>query len=158
MELWMGSSINDVKLFWTNNPFLLLRLQCCRHKTLDLYTPKTVTSFMDDNGMQLKYDHGSISSTFYKQLLRTQTPKAQKKTVKSSSFFALLGSASAKVARRMLVKLTPGANFINVLQAAFTLTDPKSIKKLLDLTVFFCAFGICERKSCSQKVDEIDTR
>ena len=49
----------------------------------------------------------SISSTFYEQLLRLQTPKAQKKTVKSSSFSALLGSASVKAARRMLVKLTP---------------------------------------------------
>ena len=29
---------------------------------------------------------GSISSTFYAQLLRTQIPKAQKKTVNSSSF------------------------------------------------------------------------
>ena len=34
-------------------------------------------------------------------------PKSAKKTVKSSSFFALSGSASIKAARRMLVKLTP---------------------------------------------------
>ena len=45
---------------------------------------------------------GSISSTFYKQLLRSQTPKAQK-----SSFFGLSGSASGKAACRTLVKLTP---------------------------------------------------
>ena len=35
-------------------------------------------------------------------------PKSAKKTVKLSSFFALLGSASIKAARRMLVKLNPG--------------------------------------------------
>ena len=35
-------------------------------------------------------------------------PKSAKKTVKSSSFFALLGSASVTAARRTLVKLTPG--------------------------------------------------
>ena len=34
--------------------------------------------------------------------------KSAKKTVKSSNFFALLGSASVKAARRMLVKLTLG--------------------------------------------------
>ena len=48
----------------------------------------------------------SISSTFYEQLLCLQIPKAQKKTVKSSSFFALLGSLSVKSDRRTLVKLT----------------------------------------------------
>ena len=30
-----------------------------------------------------------------------------------------------------------GVNFINILHAAFTLADPESAKKLLDLTVFF---------------------
>ena len=30
-----------------------------------------------------------------------------------------------------------GVNFTNILRAAFTLADPKSVKKLLDLTVFF---------------------
>ena len=34
-------------------------------------------------------------------------PKSTKKTVKLSSFFALLGSLRVKAARRMLVKLTP---------------------------------------------------
>ena len=36
-------------------------------------------------------------------------PKSAKKTVKFSSFIALLGSARVKAARRMLVKLPPGA-------------------------------------------------
>ena len=34
-------------------------------------------------------------------------PKSAKKTVKLSSFFALLGSTSVKAARRTLVKLNP---------------------------------------------------
>jgi len=49
----------------------------------------------------------SISSTFYAKLLHAQIPKEQKKTVKLSVFFVLLGSARAKAARRMLMKLTP---------------------------------------------------
>ncbi len=47
--------------------------------------------------------------------LRTQIPKAQKKYSPSVSFFALLGSAHAKAGCRMLIKLTPGVNFINML-------------------------------------------
>jgi hypothetical protein len=57
----------------------------------------------------------SISSMLYEQLLHTQIPKAQKNTVKSSVFFALLGSARAKAALRMLMKLTPVVKFINAL-------------------------------------------
>ena len=46
-------------------------------------------------------------------------PISAKKTVKSSSFFALSGSASVKAAHRTLMKLTPGVNFTNKLQSAF---------------------------------------
>ena len=38
-------------------------------------------------------------------------------------------------------KFSLGVNFTNVLRAAFTLTDPKSAKKLLNLTVFFALLG-----------------
>jgi len=48
---------------------------------------------------------GSISTTFYAQLLQAQIPKAQKNTFK---LFALLRSALVKAAHKMLVKLTPG--------------------------------------------------
>ncbi len=45
---------------------------------------------------------------------------------------------------------TSGLNFINVLQTAFTLAGPKSVKKDTDdLTVFFYPFGIYECKSCT---------
>ena len=38
--------------------------------------------------LRLQWGHqGSISPTFYEQLLHTQIPKAQKKTVNSSSFY-----------------------------------------------------------------------
>ena len=51
--------------------------------------------------------HGSISPTFYQQLLHTQIPKARKKDSQLKQFFALLGSAGVKAAHKMLVKLTP---------------------------------------------------
>jgi len=37
-------------------------------------------------------------------------PKSTKNTVKSSGFFALLGSSCVKAAHRTLLKFTPGAN------------------------------------------------
>ena len=40
-------------------------------------------------------------------------PKSAKKTVKLSSFIALLGSAGVKAARRMLVKSTPGGALLS---------------------------------------------
>ena len=52
-------------------------------------------------------DLGSILTSFCEQLLRAKIPRAQKKTVRLSSFFALLGSARVKADRRMLVKLNP---------------------------------------------------
>jgi len=42
------------------------------------------------------------------RLLLAQIPKAQKNTVKSSVFFALLGSVRLNAAHKTLVKLTPG--------------------------------------------------
>jgi hypothetical protein len=51
---------------------------------------------------------GSISPTFYDQLLCATDPESAKKTVKLSFFFAILGSERAKAARKTLMKLTPG--------------------------------------------------
>jgi len=48
-------------------------------------------------------------------------------------------------------------DFTNILQAAFTHADPKSVKKTDKLPVFFCAFGIRTHKSCLWNVDEIVT-
>jgi len=41
-----------------------------------------------------------------------------------------------KAAHKMLVKLTPGVNFTNILHAAFIRPYPKSEKKTDNLTVF----------------------
>jgi len=49
-------------------------------------------------------------------------------------------SYEKKTAWKMLVKMTPGVNFINFLHKAFTRADPKSAKKTYSLTVPLC-FG-----------------
>jgi len=41
------------------------------------------------------------------------------------------------IEKRKMGELYPRVNFINVLTAAFTCADPKSIKKTNNLTVFF---------------------
>ncbi len=41
----------------------------------------------------------------------------------------------------MLVKLTTGLNFINILSTTFTRADPKSIKKTVKLSIFITLSG-----------------
>ncbi len=48
----------------------------------------------------------------------------------------LLGAAGIKAVHRTLMKLSPGVNSINVLQATFACADPKCAKKTDNLTVF----------------------
>jgi len=57
-------------------------------------------------------------------------------------------SSGAKADYIMLVKLTFKVNFTNILRTAFTLADPKSAKKYLQLDSIFCTFGICAHKRC----------
>jgi len=52
----------------------------------------------------------SISSNFYQQLLHNTDPKKCKKDGQLYYLFALLGSACANAARRMLMKLTSDHN------------------------------------------------
>ncbi len=62
-------------------------------------------------------------------------------------FFALLGSLIVKSAHKMLVKLTPGVIFINILWAAIARTYPESAKKTVKLSVFFALLGYLIVKS-----------
>ena len=57
---------------------------------------------------------------------------------------------------KMLMKLTPGLNFTNIFTLRFYARRFQKGKKTDDLTVYFCAFEIYERKSCTLNVDEID--
>jgi len=47
-----------------------------------------------------------------------------------------LGYTLIKAAPKMLVKSTPGVNFINVLRTDFARAEPKSIKKTVKLSTF----------------------
>jgi len=52
-----------------------------------------------------------------------------------------------KVGQQTLVTTAPGVDFINVLRTAFTLVDPKSVKKIGNLTVFFTLLGSASVKA-----------
>ncbi len=67
-----------------------------------------------------------INTIFY---ARRSLPKAQKRQSSWSVFFRLSGSGGSKAAHKLLMKLTPGLNFINVLCTAFTHVDPECTKK-----------------------------
>ncbi len=63
----------------------------------------------------------------------------------------------SKAAPKMLVKLTTGVDFTNILMEAFMHADPEGAKDTDDLIVFY-AFGICFCKSYTLNVGEIDCR
>jgi len=73
------------------------------------------------------------------------TPKKHKNSVKSSDLLRYLGCTHAKSARKRLMKLTPGLNFISILHTALARKDPKSIKRQSS-HLSFCAFGIYAHK------------
>jgi len=58
-----------------------------------------------------------------------------------TAFFALLESALVKAESKMLVKLTKGVNFINILCKALMHTDTIRAKKTDNLNVFFALLG-----------------
>jgi len=55
----------------------------------------------------------------------------------------------------MLVKLSPGVNFINVLQAAFACADPKSVKKTVKLSIFFALLGSAREKAIRRTLTKL---
>jgi len=60
------------------------------------------------------------------------------------------GSSLVKASRKMLVKLTPGVNFINVLRAALIHADPKSVKFMLSLQYPFLLLGSASVKAAQK--------
>jgi len=84
-------------------------------------------------------DLGPISSTFYKQLLHTQIPKAQKRQSSQQCCFTLLGPTCIKAAWKMLMKLTPELKILLNWRKRFSwlsLTWKKRGLFLLDLFLY----------------------
>ena len=61
---------------------------------------------------------GQFHQHVYEQILCLQIPKTQKKLLNLTVFFALLGSARVKAACKMLVKLTPGQQEVQLVTKA----------------------------------------
>jgi len=64
-----------------------------------------------------------------------------------SAFDIKSSATNYKVVDKMCV--LPGVDFINVLRTTFTTVAPQSIKTQVKLSVYFYAFGIYERESCT---------
>jgi len=93
------------------------------------------------------WDLGLISPTFYAKLLREKIPK-HKKIVKLSLFFSILGSVGVQCDHKMLVKLRPVVNFINICMYNIFARSSQKRNNSVKLSVSFYAFGIYWRKSC----------
>ena len=53
---------------------------------------------------------------------------------------------------QMLMKLTLGVNFSNILRAAFTYANPRSAKKTVNLTIFFVLLGSMCVKAANRRL------
>ena len=80
---------------------------------------------------------GQFHQHIYMHPLHPQIPKAQK-AAWFDCLFMLLGSASVKATRKMLVKLTPGGT--NVIKAILSLKETKLV--LNSLTVCYFIFDL----------------
>ena len=74
---------------------------------LDYLDRNEVTRHIIHDHVEVSRVLGSISPTFYEQLLRVQRSRKRKKQLNLTFFLAILGSVLAKAARKTLVKLTP---------------------------------------------------
>jgi len=83
----------------------------------------------------------SISPTFYERLFHTKGFCEAFLKFQFGFVIFWLKVIGTKAACEMLVKLTSGVNFINVLWAAFTCSDPKSTKRQSSCQSFFALSG-----------------
>ena len=63
----------------------------------------------------------------------------------------------AKAARRPLMKLTPGFNFINVLRTAFTLVGPKNVRIQSSSQYLFTLLGSTGAKAALRTLMKLTT-
>ncbi len=88
-----------------------------------------------------------------RSFLHAKIPKAQT-TGKSSVPFALLGTACTKAAFKMLKKVTPGLNFINVLRTAF-LRGTQKRKKYSQVFSLFTLSGSTSIKAACKMLKKL---
>jgi len=81
----------------------------------------------------------SISPTYLRTAFTPVAPKSVRIQSSCQYLFTLLGSTGVKAARRMLMKLTPGVDFYNILCATFSCENVIYSYSLL--TLWVCIFG-----------------
>ncbi len=71
----------------------------------------------------------NFTNVFLRSFLGERRGQKRKKDSEVVILFTLLGTTRVKAVLRTLMKLSPGVDFINVIRTAFTLVDPKSVKR-----------------------------
>ncbi len=99
--------------------------KCNTNQYENMSMSNSVINFVNLVRWRLSYTWGQFHQHFYVQIFRTNVVSA----AFSSYVLALLKNLYEKRSRKMFVKLTLGVDFINVLRTAFTLIDPKSVKR-----------------------------
>jgi len=93
-------------------------------------------------------NQGSISLTFYLHFLYKSALRSFSiVTFWLCNFAKILAQKAPMLLMIMLMKLTPGVNFTNIIWAAFTHADPQSAKKTVKLSVFFALSGSAHAKA-----------
>ncbi len=142
MHLHLCHSVDHEILFfhrkWISNEsnyvvllYTRLSLRCKPLHHLHQYRPFELTYWSDDC---------EVSSSLDELLLYLQWCWV--------SYIALSAEAFMK----------PGVNFSNILRTAFTLVDPKSVKRYWQLDWILTLWGATGIKDARKYVDEIDTR
>jgi len=99
----------------------------------------------------------SISPTFYEQLFLTKVFYAASLYLQFGFVFFWLKNIGTKAACKMLVKLTTGVNFINVLWVAFAPVDPKSVKIYWQLDWILMLLGTTGVKAVRKMLVKLTT-
>jgi len=76
-----------------------------------------------------------------------RSQKRKKIQLSHQCLFTLLGSTSVKAVHRMLMKLSRGVNFINIVHEDFTREDPNSIKIQSSCKHLFALLGSTQLKT-----------
>ncbi len=83
---------------------------------------------------------GSISPTYLRAAFTPVAPKSVRIQSSCQCLFTLLGSTSVKAVCGILMKLSPGVNFINICMCSFNARSSKR-KNSIKLSVSFYALG-----------------
>jgi len=90
---------------------------------------------------------GQFHQHFTSSFIAHRSQKCKKDSHDIRIFWRFWDLSVLRLLFNMLVKLSLGVNFTNIL-SSFCTVDPESLKNTVKSSVSFYTFGLCARKSC----------